>query len=127
MFGANVKPAFQIKKLPDTMTFERVVMNKDKKTGKLVREVVTEKGGYMAFFPQGHSIRVRNEQHLEELKLVGGNNYQIDMDSGIVLPQHLMSGPANNSLEEHVARKTKATQGSIESEIDKAIAAEGDQ
>lgn len=123
--NANIKPAFQIKKIPDSMTFERTVVNKDKKTGKLVKEVVTEKGGYMAYFPQGHSIRVRNDAHLEELRLSGGNNYHIDMESGIVLPQHVVSGPANNSLEEYVNRKTKQTRGTVESEINKLT--EGDE
>lgn len=95
---ANVKPAYQIKRLSGTVQrpVRRIV------DGKITTEMRDEPAGYMIFFPQGTSMRVKSLDDLDERWGITENGAQlIDMETGepFVLP--------SADLEREVERKTR--------------------
>ncbi len=112
MLNKNVKPAYEVKALPNTFVTERKSFEremKDKKpTGRLVPTTKKVAGGFMIFFPQGHSLRVCES----ELKRLGLNESpdSVDMENGIVYRAG-QERARDASLEEMVSRRTKQTRG----------------
>jgi len=99
----NAKPMFEVERLPENYTSTVKSFKKNAKTGRLEATEKTVKGGFMAYFPQGHSIRVTTEAELDRLAL---NNTPplVDMEHGVVYP--VAAQATNRSLKEHVSRKT---------------------
>lgn len=75
----DVRAAYEVH--PYTGKTTRQVCKVDKKTRQVVCEHVEDTGGYMVYFPKGHSIRVRDEK---ELALLGFDRPAklIDMETG---------------------------------------------
>lgn len=111
MQAMNMKPRFETEQIPENKKFKRTVCSHDGKTFTFAEK--TEKGGYMVYFPHGHSIRVRD---MAELKRLGFHRMPgvIDLETGEEVPQHVAM-----SLKELNSRKTRETRES------KSIGGEG--
>ena len=103
--GADFKPAFQVEKLEGT--FYRMVMhieedvrmvgpnaNKPLITRKLIPKREEFEGGYMIYFPQGHSMFIASDD-LEQLRRIGVLEQPrlVDMNSGEEVPQGVNLSP----------------------------------
>lgn len=97
----EILPRFQIEKIdePFVKTVIRSHKNEKGEHEKFEREEVEYEGGYMAYFPQGHSIHVRDDKTLAQLGL-DGDPTLVDMESGENVP-----GGVSN-LKNRVAAKT---------------------
>jgi len=95
-----IKPAYEVH--PFSGTTKRRVYGFDKKSRQLTVEEVDAEGGYMVYFPKGHSIRVFDDEHL---KVLGFDQPAklIDMETGEE------SGEAHGSLRQHSRRVTRRT------------------
>jgi hypothetical protein len=111
MYTPNTKPAFEIKAVPNYKTTQRMC-TVDKKTGRIVHKEVEVKGGWMVFFPQGHSIHVNDENELKRLQFHEDPDL-VDMQEGIVFRKGDIRNGMNQSLEALVARSTKQTRGEV--------------
>ena len=109
----QAQKAYELKKLPDTFKTPQKLYSVNKKTGKLESKDGELKGGYMAFFPQGHSVRLTEEEALR-LQL-GENPDLVDLEEGVVLRGQHLQGNAM-SLESLVAARTQPTRGQVMSE-----------
>lgn len=86
----DIRPAYMVQRLDDSKVFEsekyvfekEVVGNKTVNNRKLVR--TKHKGGFMVFFPRGHSIYVKDEQRLRELGYDQDPNL-VDLNSGDIV------------------------------------------
>lgn len=110
----NVQPRFEVEHVPDvTVTVRKFkYVEKEFEAGgkkRIVRERIEaeeeEPFGYMAYFPLGHSIRVRN---MEELRRLGLDRQPglVDMDTG----HEITPDREKISVKEMVARKTAHAQ-----------------
>jgi hypothetical protein len=88
MVATDIKPRYEVHKLEGDVEVTVFVKNDD---GKLVKEQRTQPAGYMVYFPNGASIRVRTE---EELKRLGFDIDAplVDMVSGEVVPVKTQHG-----------------------------------
>jgi len=102
MIQQDIKPAYEVHPYSGVTT--RNVCRIDKKTRQVVCEEVEDTGGYMVYFPKGHSIRVRDD---EELAALGFDKPAklIDMETGDETGQI-----AENLLKrsERMTRRTKS-------------------
>jgi hypothetical protein len=101
MAEQDIKPCWEIEELEDEV--ERMVIDYSlDKDGVSQRseKMVTEPAGFMVYFPQGHSIRVRNAADLEEMGLTNDVRL-IDMNTG-----EPFEPPQSMSLKQHVASVT---------------------
>lgn len=55
---------FEVEPIEGDVEVQRMVLSKD---GVLKQETTTEKGGFMVYFPAGHSIRVGSKEELRRL------------------------------------------------------------
>ena len=83
----DIKPRFEVHQL-DGETCQREVRKYvteenalGKKRNTMVTETVEEPAGYMAYFPNGNSIRVRTQEELRKLSLAGDATL-VDMETG---------------------------------------------
>jgi len=72
------------------------------KDGQMGTKVVEEDAGFMVYFPQGHSIRCKNEAELQRLGFTKVAEV-IDLDSGDAVPG---IAPQKGSVKEKVIKKT---------------------
>lgn len=79
----DIRPRFEVHKLEGDV--DRAKYNKDK-DGKLVLETVKEPAGWMVYFPNGSSIRVRTEQEMMRCGFMEPSPL-VDMESGDIIPQ----------------------------------------
>lgn len=125
--SVNIKPAFQAefiegphkRMVTDIVEEVRIVNghNGERKiiTRKLVQREEVFDGGYMVYFPQGHSMFIAADD-TEQLRrlMIHGEAPMVDMNSGEVVPQDFSMSP-----KEIVARKgngrarPRSTQGGI--------------
>ena len=82
----KVKPAYELHKIDKEVTVRKVRATfTENANGKRVLKYefyeVKEPFGWMAYFPQGHSIRIRNADELKRLQLDHPASL-IDMDTG---------------------------------------------
>lgn len=75
----GAKPRYEVHSLPGKVLRDVNVF--DKKTNGFVSKQVEESGGFMVYFPNGSSIRCRNEEHLKQLGFDKPAPY-IDMETG---------------------------------------------
>jgi len=61
----QIRPAFTVEKLEGTRPHRVHIF--DKEANKIKSKVVQEPAGYMVRFYKGHSIRVRNDEHLRQI------------------------------------------------------------
>tara|TARA_R110000803_G_scaffold2328_3_gene7927 strand:- start:240 stop:659 length:420 start_codon:yes stop_codon:yes gene_type:complete len=96
---SQVRPMFEVHELDaNDGTFERKVISykktKDKDTGRIYsrrhEELVKETGGYMVFFPRGHSIRVRDKTDLRRLGFHNQPGF-VNMETGDAMPMQQLS------------------------------------
>ena len=75
----NVRPKYEVETLEGTVTED--YYERDMEKGMNVKKTREVPAGFMVYFPNGNSIRVRDEEELERL---GFNDeaYFIDMESG---------------------------------------------
>lgn len=100
----HVQPQFEVEQLEGTV--ERVMTSFE--DGELKTETIEEPAGYMVYFPQGHSFRVKNFTELKKLGLHTAPGL-IDMDSGDeIIP------PQVRSLKSQVESRTKPSRKSKE-------------
>jgi hypothetical protein len=100
MFGQQVAPKFEVEDVSDR-EFTRTIAQWDAKGKKLSYKEKKEKGGYMVYFPQGHSIHVRSKEEMKRLGFDRAPNL-VDLESGEEMPV-----PQQMSLKNRVAAKTK--------------------
>lgn len=93
----NVQPKFEVEVLEGKV--ERTMTSFE--DGVLKTKVVEEEAGYMVYFPQGHSIRVRNYTELKRMGLHTAPGL-VDMESG-----DEMQAPQVRSLKSQVESRTK--------------------
>lgn len=101
MAEQDIKPCWEVEELEGEV--ERMVIDySNDKDGVSQRseKMITEPAGYMVYFPQGHSIRVRNAADLEEMGLTNDVRL-IDMNTG-----EPFEPPQSMSLKQHVASVT---------------------
>lgn len=112
----DVKPRFETEAIKGK-TYQRNVYTHDGKGLKATKKET--KRGYMVYFPQGHSIHVRDDV---ELKRLGFHRTPalVDMTTGEELPAQL-----NTSLKERSARMTKPSRGNDGAETLDELQAEG--
>jgi len=72
----------------------------------LVRKMIKQPGGYMVYFPRGHAVRFRDEDHLAQ--------YGLDQEPDIINMQglHSKNSPVGKLLR---AQDDKARKGAFES------------
>jgi hypothetical protein len=99
-----IKRKFEVEALPDTT--KRVLVKKE--NGKNFEyEEVAISGGFMVYFPQGHSIRVRNVEELRRLGISPSKIPLVDMNSG-----EEVGDEVSTSLKQSVERSTKPARNS---------------
>lgn len=109
--GVDVQPRFEVEFVDEMVTdlkHKYIRPEKDKegtviKAGHFETEEVEAPFGYMVYFPQGHSLRVKS---LEELRRLGFHRQPglVDMESGEVIKEDTET----LSLKDRVLRKTSA-------------------
>ena len=62
---SRVRPAFTVKKLDGVVTHTKHIF--DKKENKIKSKQVEEPAGYLVTFAKGHSIRCKDQEHLEKI------------------------------------------------------------
>lgn len=96
---ARIRPMFEVHPIPNEQAFVRTVIEyetrKDEDQGgkvfrRRVAKQVKEFGGYMVYFPRGHSIRIRDRETLRRLGFDRQPGF-VDMESGEVMPMQQVS------------------------------------
>lgn len=118
MLGMQIKPRFETEDI-SAKKFVRTIAKHNGKTISFDKK--DDKCGYMIYFPQGHSIHVRT---VEELRRLGFDRRpsMIDMESGEDVPLQI-----NQSLKEHVNRRTKPSRASANVETLDDLQSKGDE
>ena len=98
----NVQPQFEVEQLDGTVE-KTLTFFED---GELKTKTTEEAAGYMVYFPQGHSFRVKNFAELKRLGLHTAPGL-VDMESG-----ETVATPQKMSLKTQVASKTKPSRNS---------------
>jgi len=103
----NFKPQYVVQKLEGTRKHIVSKIDTKNKDGGFIQKEVNEPAGYMVFFPNGSSIRVRTD---EELRRLGFDSpaLLIDMDSGDtvgLVPENM----SFRSMTEHLPGSVKET------------------
>ena len=103
---------FQIEPLPTYSVEETIatpIVTKNKQGEEVVSRFEMTKqtreveGGFMVYFPGGHSIRAESKEHLKAMGLVESANVEIDADTGLpVVP------PVTRDIKRVVEGKTQA-------------------
>lgn len=112
----QLRPQYQVEPLEGKRKkrIVRIVAKKDEDTGKIAREFVFDEkevpAGYMVYFPQGHSIRV-SEEELVRLGFKEDPDL-VDMSTGDVLPAQKQV-----SLKELTKRRTKPSRDGHEAPL----------
>lgn len=101
MQAMKIRPRFETEDVSDRK-FTRRIAKHNGKTFSYAEK--TEKGGFMVYFPQGHSIHVRTERELKRLGFDRAPS-MIDMVTGEEVNM-------NTSLKERSGWMTKVTKGS---------------
>ncbi len=96
----NVKPAYEVHPFGGVTT--RKVYEFDKEKRIIVPKDVEAKGGYMIYFPKGHSIRAFDDKHLAALGFDKPAKL-IDMETGDE------AGEAHGSLKTRSRQMTRRT------------------
>ena len=96
----TIKPRYEVH--PYNGTTSRTTCTFDKKKRQLVTKTVDDEGGFMIYFPKGHSIRARDAAHLVELGFDQPATL-IDMETGDE------AGREDSSLRAHSDRITRLT------------------
>ena len=122
----DIKPAF--KTVANKHPYERVTVThhplaegQKKRKGpsfSYANERVEDGGGYMVYFPQGHSVLITDRDELERLGL-HINPPRIEMQLGEVVPDGSIS--PENDPEEIVKRSTKSS-GRLTGGVEAALA-----
>ncbi len=101
MAELDIKPCWEVEELEGEVE-KTVILYTVDDNGISHREekTVKEPAGYMVYFPQGHSIRVRNAADLETMGLTNDVRL-IDMNTG-----EPFEPPQAMSLKQHVASVT---------------------
>ena len=84
---SNIRPRYEVHKLEGKVEHEIFKMRVDdegKPSGGFESEIVKEDAGWMVYFPNGASIRVRDEPELKRLGFDKSADL-VDMDSGDVV------------------------------------------
>ena len=76
---AELKRRYEVEKLEGTR--QREIIEISKKDGSFVKKMVQEPAGYMVYFPNGSSVRIRTEEELEKQGFDKPASL-VDMDSG---------------------------------------------
>ncbi len=105
----DIKPEYEVHPFNGVTT--RKVYSFDKEKRVIVSEDVEAKGGFMIYFPKGHSIRAFDEKHLAELGFDKPAKL-IDMETGDD------AGEAHGSLKIQSQRKTRRTKGGENLEVE---------
>lgn len=79
----EIRPRFEVHPLEGEV--EREKFSKDKE-GKLIKKTFKEPGGFMVYFPNGASMRVRTKEELERLGFAEPAPL-VDMQTGEIIPQ----------------------------------------
>ncbi len=79
----DIRPRFEVHELEGEV--DRVKFNKDE-SGKLVKVIVKEPAGWMVYFPNGSSIRVRTLAEMQRCGFMEPSPL-VDMESGDIVPQ----------------------------------------
>ena len=96
----EIKPAYEVHPFSGVTT--RKVYEFDAEKRVIVSKEVEAKGGYMIYFPKGHSIRAFDEKHLAELGFDKPAKL-IDMETGDE------AGEAHGSLKTRSRQMTRQT------------------
>ena len=96
----EIKPAYEVH--PFSGKTEHNARRFDEEKRIIVTEIVTKEGGYMIYFPKGHSIRAFDDAHLAALGFDKPAKL-IDMETGDE------TGEAHGSLRQNSERKTRRT------------------
>ena len=105
----DIKPAYEVH--PFTGVTSRNIAEFDKKKRSVVYKSVDAEGGYMIYFPKGHSIRAFDDDHLAELGFDKPAKL-IDMETGDE------TGEAHGSLRQHSQRITRQTKSGENKEVE---------
>jgi hypothetical protein len=103
---AVILPRFEVEEIEGTVTVMIATPQRRKNNaGKSVSngfnfEPKEVDGGFMVYFPAGHSIRVKDEQELQRLGFMGPAPL-VDMNTGEIVPVS-----PNVSLKDRAGRKT---------------------
>ena len=109
MVQQDIKPAYEVH--PFSGTTMRRMCEFDEKSRTLVSKEVEAKGGYMIYFPKGHSIRAFDDKHLKELGFSEPAKL-IDMETGDE------AGDAHGSLKTQSRRMTRRTKSGENKEVE---------
>ena len=82
--GKVIRPRFEVEEIDREV--ERIIYEKDEKSGEFKQTTTTEPFGYMVYFPTGASIRVRTEKELIRLGFADDPKL-VDMETGDVVGQ----------------------------------------
>jgi hypothetical protein len=102
----DVKPAFEVEHLEGQETVTRNFY----KDGVFTQEDEEIDKGYMVYFPNGHSIRVRTDKEMRRLGFLE-NPELLDMESGETVQQGNMTLKENSRRKTKTRNKTSATSG----------------
>ncbi len=105
----DIKPAYEVH--PFTGETTRRVFELDKEKRVSVGKDVTVKGGYMIYFPKGHSIHAFDDKHLAELGFDKPAKL-IDMETGDE------TGEGHGSLKTRSRRMTHRTKSGENKEME---------
>ncbi len=107
--GQDIKPAYEVH--PFNGETIRRVYKFDEEKHTIVAKDVTAKGGYMIYFPKGHSIRAFDDDHLAALGFDKPAKL-IDMETGDE------AGEAHGSLKTRSRRMTHRTKSGENKEVE---------
>ena len=93
----DIKPAFEVEKLEG----KEIVTRNFYADGVFRQEDEKVDRGFMVYFPNGHSIRVRSEKEMQRLGFMASPEL-LDMETGDTVQQ------SNLSLKENTRRKTRS-------------------
>lgn len=83
MTDTEIKPRFEVHPLDEEVDREKYVKDKD---GKFIKKTFKEPGGFMVYFPNGASMRVRTQEELVRLGFAEPAPL-VDMTTGEIIPQ----------------------------------------
>lgn len=84
-------------------TKRKVFEKQEDETLLMKEETVREDAGYMVYFPNGHSVRVRNKKELERLNIKPGKAKIVNMDTA----EEAEGASAEGQLKKLVETNTK--------------------
>lgn len=105
----DIKPAYEVH--PFSGETIRRIFEFDKEKRVIVSKDVTAEGGYMIYFPKGHSIRAFDDKHLAELGFDKPAKL-IDMETGDE------TGEGHGSLKTRSRRMTHRTKSGENKEME---------